>query len=100
MRSIIALVGLVTLSAGADDVCSKVSEAATNVMQARQGGVSRTAMMRIADEQQSPERDVMRELIDSAYGSEVRLSKEARQQEVAEFGDASYQRCLESERND
>lgn len=100
MRSIIALVGLVTLSAGADDLCNQVSEAAVNVMKARQGGVSRTAMMRIADQQESPERDVMRELIVSAYGSEVRLSNEARQQEVAEFGEASHQKCLESQKND
>lgn len=96
MRSIIALVGLVTFSAGADELCSQVSEAAINVMEARQGGVSRTAMRRIAELQEPLERDVMLELIVAAYDSEVHLSAEARRQEVAEFGKASYQQCLQS----
>ncbi|WP_339846301.1 hypothetical protein [uncultured Halopseudomonas sp.] len=100
MRSIIALVGLVTLSAGADDLCDQVSEAAINVMEARQGGVSRTAMKRIADQQESPEREVMIELIVAAYESEVLLSAEARQRKISEFGDASYEKCLESQKPD
>lgn len=100
MRSIIALVGLMTFSAGADELCSQVSEAAINVMQARQGGVSRTAMIRIAEQQEPQERDVMLDLIAAAYESEVQLSADGREREVSEFGDASYQRCLESRKSD
>jgi hypothetical protein len=100
MRSIIALVGLVSLSAGADEMCREVSKAAINVMEARQGGVSRTAMKRIADQQESPEREVMIELIVAAYESEVLLSAEARQRKISEFGDASYEKCLESQKPD
>ena len=100
MRLIIALVGLITLSAGADDLCNKVSEAAKNVMQARQGGVSKTAMMRMAEQQESPEREVMRDIVDSAYESTVQLSGDARQEEIVEFSNASYQVCLEGQKPD
>lgn len=89
-------IAFVSVSASADDLCTKTAQAARAIMKARQDGVPIDVMMGAAEKQKNGLDALTKQLVLSAYEVDRRFSSGSKEREVVEFGNQAYLICTKA----
>lgn len=97
----LALVAAPALAQGPDrvseeELCASFGEMAQAIMGARQAGVSLSASLKIANEADEGDRELVRSIVMAAYERPAFSTQAYQDREAAEFGNQMHLTCLKA----